>query len=52
MLLADKQKKILTLLADGEFHSGTLLAEILGISRAAVWKHIQHLSEQLDLTNY
>ena len=50
MLLADKQKKILTLLADGEFHSGTLLAEILGISRAAVWKHIQQLSEQLDLT--
>lgn len=50
MLLADKQKKILTLLADGEFHSGTLLAETLGISRAAVWKHTKQLSEQLDLT--
>jgi BirA family biotin operon repressor/biotin-[acetyl-CoA-carboxylase] ligase len=50
MLLADKQKKILTLLADGEFHSGTLLANLLGISRAAVCKYIKQLSEQLDLT--
>lgn len=49
MLLTDKQKKILTLLADGEFHSGTVLAEIVGISRAAVCNHINHLSEVLDL---
>jgi BirA family biotin operon repressor/biotin-[acetyl-CoA-carboxylase] ligase len=50
MLLADKQKKILTLLADGEFHSGTLLAKLLGISRTAVCKHTKQLSEELDLT--
>jgi BirA family biotin operon repressor/biotin-[acetyl-CoA-carboxylase] ligase len=50
MLLADKQKKILTLLADGEFHSGTLLAKTLGVGRASVWKHIQQLAELLDLT--
>ena len=49
MLLADKQKKILTLLANGEFHSGTVLAEMLGISRAAVCKHITQLVEALDL---
>ncbi|MSP27027.1 MAG: bifunctional biotin--[acetyl-CoA-carboxylase] ligase/biotin operon repressor BirA [Methylococcales bacterium] len=50
MHLTDKQKKILTLLADGEFHSGTVLAEIVGISRAAVCNHINQLSETLDLS--
>ena len=49
MLLTDNPKKLLTLLADGEFHSGTLLAETIGISRAAVCKHINQLAEQLDL---
>jgi BirA family biotin operon repressor/biotin-[acetyl-CoA-carboxylase] ligase len=49
LLLSDNAKKLLTLLADGEFHSGTRLAEILGISRAAVCKHINQLAEQLDL---
>ncbi len=49
MLLVYKQKKILILLADGEFHSGTVLAEMLGISRAAVCKHITQLVEALDL---
>jgi BirA family biotin operon repressor/biotin-[acetyl-CoA-carboxylase] ligase len=38
-----RQKKILTLLADGEFHSGTDLARALGISRSAVWKQLQGL---------
>lgn len=50
MHLADNQKKLLTLLADGEFHSGTVLANRLGISRAAVCKHIKHLVDELDLT--
>ncbi len=45
MNIPDKQKKILTLLADGEFHSGTELAEALGISRSAVWKQINGLSD-------
>lgn len=47
--MTDNAKKLLILLADGEFHSGTRLAEILGISRAAVCKHINQLAEQLDL---
>lgn len=34
---------IVTLLADGEFHSGEDLGGILGVSRAAVWKHLQKL---------
>lgn len=45
MLISDKQKKILTLLADGEFHSGTELAEALGVSRSAICKQLRGLSE-------
>ncbi|MDD5462849.1 MAG: bifunctional biotin--[acetyl-CoA-carboxylase] ligase/biotin operon repressor BirA [Methylococcales bacterium] len=45
MFLSDNQKKIITLLADGEFHSGTELAHRLGISRAAICKHLKVLSE-------
>jgi BirA family biotin operon repressor/biotin-[acetyl-CoA-carboxylase] ligase len=45
VLLSDKQKKILTLLADGEFHSGTELADVLGISRTAISKQLKGLSE-------
>lgn len=36
-------------LADGRFHSGEELAEQCGISRAAVWKHIQALKEWLQM---
>ncbi|MGJ0515907.1 MAG: bifunctional biotin--[acetyl-CoA-carboxylase] ligase/biotin operon repressor BirA [Methylomicrobium sp.] len=43
MLISDNQKKILTLLADGEFHSGAELAEALGVSRSAVWKQLNGL---------
>ncbi|MEQ9530545.1 MAG: biotin operon repressor, partial [Haliea sp.] len=32
-------------LADGRFHSGADLGEVLGISRAAIWKRIQRLGE-------
>ncbi|MDD5276931.1 MAG: bifunctional biotin--[acetyl-CoA-carboxylase] ligase/biotin operon repressor BirA [Methylovulum sp.] len=45
MLISDKQKKILTLLADGEFHSGTELALALGVSRSAVWKQLGGLTD-------
>lgn len=34
---------ILELLADGEYHSGKDLGELLGVSRTAVWKHLQKL---------
>jgi BirA family biotin operon repressor/biotin-[acetyl-CoA-carboxylase] ligase len=43
-LFTDTQKKILAVLADGGFHSGTTLAHVLHISRSAVWKHLQSLS--------
>ncbi|MCK9621914.1 MAG: bifunctional biotin--[acetyl-CoA-carboxylase] ligase/biotin operon repressor BirA [Methylobacter sp.] len=45
MNISDKQKKILSLLADGEFHSGTELADALGISRSAIWKQLSGLAE-------
>ncbi|MDD5272088.1 MAG: bifunctional biotin--[acetyl-CoA-carboxylase] ligase/biotin operon repressor BirA [Methylovulum sp.] len=45
MLISDKQKQILTLLADGEFHSGTTLANHLGVSRSAVWKQLAGLAD-------
>ncbi|ORM59401.1 biotin--[acetyl-CoA-carboxylase] synthetase [Pantoea rodasii] len=35
--------KLVALLADGEFHSGEQLGEVLGMSRAAINKHIQTL---------
>jgi BirA family biotin operon repressor/biotin-[acetyl-CoA-carboxylase] ligase len=43
--ISDKQKQILILLADGEFHSGTELAVALGISRSAVWRQLNGLAE-------
>jgi BirA family biotin operon repressor/biotin-[acetyl-CoA-carboxylase] ligase len=48
VLIPDNQKKILTLLADGEFHSGAELAEALGVTRSAVWKQLNGL-ESLGL---
>jgi len=36
--------RVIELLADGEFHSGEWLGRQLGISRAAVWKHVRSLS--------
>jgi BirA family biotin operon repressor/biotin-[acetyl-CoA-carboxylase] ligase len=36
---------VLPLLADGEFHSGQQLADVLGISRTAVWKQLKKLEE-------
>ena len=45
MLISDKQKQILMLLADGEFHSGTELAEMLGVSRSAICKQLKGWAE-------
>lgn len=36
-------ESLLCALADGEFHSGQVLGERLGISRSAVWKQIKEL---------
>ncbi|HSN23589.1 MAG TPA: bifunctional biotin--[acetyl-CoA-carboxylase] ligase/biotin operon repressor BirA, partial [Methylomicrobium sp.] len=43
VVISDTQKKILTLLADGEFHSGAELAGALGLSRSAIWKQLNSL---------
>jgi BirA family transcriptional regulator, biotin operon repressor / biotin---[acetyl-CoA-carboxylase] ligase len=45
LAISDNQKKLLVLLADGEFHSGTDLADALELSRSAVWKQLNGLSE-------
>jgi len=37
------QPSLLMLLADGRLHSGERLAQLLGVSRAAVWKDIERL---------
>ncbi|MDZ7661248.1 bifunctional biotin--[acetyl-CoA-carboxylase] ligase/biotin operon repressor BirA [Thiohalophilus sp.] len=42
-------RNILSILADGRFHSGTALASRLGLSRSAVWKQIRSLSEQYNI---
>ena len=39
------RRQILDILADGRFHSGEELGDVLGISRMAVWKHIHLLRE-------
>ena len=40
--------KLIALLANGEFHSGEQLGETLGMSRAAINKHIQTLRDWGD----
>lgn len=37
--------EILKTLGDGQFHSGAQLGTALGVSRTAVWKHLQALEE-------
>lgn len=41
--------RLLTLLQDGQFHSGEDLGRVLGISRSAVWKQLQLLEDDLGL---
>lgn len=41
--------QLIRCLADGQCHSGALLAEKLGISRAAVWKAVQRTRAQFGL---
>lgn len=38
------------LLADGEFHSGQVLADALGLSRTAIWKQLNRLQDELGLS--
>ncbi len=39
------ERMLISLLADGQFHSGEKLGERLGISRAAVWKQLRKLDD-------
>lgn len=41
----DPVTTLLACLADGECHSGAELGRLLGVSRTAVWKHLQKLDE-------
>lgn len=45
MQFSENKKKLLNLLSDGFFHSGTELAAQLELSRSAVWKIINALEE-------
>jgi BirA family biotin operon repressor/biotin-[acetyl-CoA-carboxylase] ligase len=38
-------RSLLSILADGRFHSGRELGELLGVSRSAIWKQIRKLEE-------
>ena len=40
---------LLPLLANGEFRSGQNLADILGVSRTAVWKQVSRLASESGL---
>lgn len=43
--------QVLQIIADGGVHSGQKLSESLGVSRAAIWKHIQKLeSHGVDIS--
>jgi BirA family biotin operon repressor/biotin-[acetyl-CoA-carboxylase] ligase len=37
--------RLVELLSDGQFHSGEWLGQQLGVTRAAVWKHVRALAE-------
>jgi BirA family biotin operon repressor/biotin-[acetyl-CoA-carboxylase] ligase len=40
---------LLSIIEDGEFHSGQDLGAALGISRSAVWKKLQHMETELNV---
>lgn len=42
--MSESTTVLLGLLSDGEFHSGAAIGEVLGVSRTAVWKHLQKLA--------
>ena len=49
MIISSNQRKILSILADAQFHSGTELAESIGISRSAICKQLKYLNDELGL---
>lgn len=45
----DSKTQLIQQLADGRFHSGERLAELCGVSRAAVWKQIRSVKSDTGL---
>jgi len=45
VLISEKQQKVIAILADGQFHSGTELAEKLEVSRSAICKQLKKINE-------
>lgn len=43
------EKDVLSLLADGRFHSGEELGAVLGVTRSAVWKKIKQIEGRYNL---
>lgn len=39
------QQKLISILADGQFHSGEDLGKVLGVSRTAIWKSLKPLAD-------
>ena len=48
----DTRYLLIRSLADGNFHSGEILAQQLGLSRAAIWKQLKGLREQWGMEIY
>ena len=46
MVISETQKKLLAILADGQFHSGTELADTMRLSRAAIWKQLNDIVKE------
>ena len=47
---SDPDLALIRLLADGRFHSGAALGELLGVSRTAIWKRLQRVAEVYGLS--
>jgi len=45
VLISEIQQKIIAILADGQLHSGTELAEKLNVSRSAICKQLKNITE-------
>ncbi|MCP3870608.1 MAG: bifunctional biotin--[acetyl-CoA-carboxylase] ligase/biotin operon repressor BirA [Gammaproteobacteria bacterium] len=41
--------QLVRMLADGHFHSGEKLAEAMGLSRAAIWKHLSQIRDRMGI---
>jgi BirA family biotin operon repressor/biotin-[acetyl-CoA-carboxylase] ligase len=48
-----REYELLKILADGKLHSGQELAENMGVSRTAIWKHLNKIrSKNLDICTF